>query len=451
MFGGSTVLDSKALTRIQSIALIAMIAIATVTGSVAYLLWTGPAQSAESIRVGICGDLDMGAGRATFRGATLAAEQINAQGGIKGRNLTIVAEDDDSETPPYDVAVATNALTKLITVDKADFIIATGGLSSAIANSDQDICADHKKIMFTTVVATDQFMQRVADSYDRYKYTFRIVPPNASTVSAGMLGGIITLGNYTGFNKVALLFQDYSSAKTAATDLNKTLPSNGFRIVYSNLFSRDSTDFTSYFAAAEAAGAEILVPYIAGGAGASFVREWYERQSPTVVWGVLTAAGDSSFWNLTEGKCDTVSFSGSPVVSGYPLTNNTLPAREAYIKRWGEVPSMTAVGAYDALRFILPEAIKRAGTTETGAVIKTLETTNVETSSARHFVFTSSHDVMAGSVNPNNSSEDCTVVFHFQWQNGKQVPVRPEKIMKEAGTTYKFPSWRGPWDNRQST
>jgi branched-chain amino acid transport system substrate-binding protein len=442
------VLNSKALTKIQSAALIAIIVVAAVAGSAAYILWSGPAQSAENIRIGVCGDLDMNAGKATLRGVTLAAEQINAEGGILGRNITIVAEDDDSETPPYDIAVATNALTKLITVDKADYIIATGGLSASIATSAQDICAEHKKILFTTVVSLDQFTQRVLDNYDKYKYYFRTVPPNSTTVSAGLLGDIITVGNYTGFTKVALLFQDFISAKQAASDLNKTLPNHGFQIVYSNLISTTTTDFTSYFAAIEAAGAQILVPYIAGQAGIPFAKEWYERQSPTVVWGIVTAAGSSDFWNLTEGKCDTISFAGSPVVSGYPLTNKTVPTREAYIKRWGEVPSLTAAGAYDTLRFILQDAIKRAGTTETEAVIKALETTNVETSSARHFVFTSSHDVMVGSGAPNSPAQDYMVTFIFQWQNGTQVPVRPEEIMKEAGATYKYPLWVGPWDNK---
>jgi branched-chain amino acid transport system substrate-binding protein len=443
-------LNSEALTKIQSLTLIAIVVLTAVSGSLLYFFTIRPGQSAESIRIGVCGDLDMGSGKSTLRGVTLAAEQINAQGGILGRNITIVTEDDDSETPPNDVAVAINALTRLITVDKVDFIISPGGFRTQIATPFQDIVSEHKKIMFTTVVASDEIMQRVLDNYNKYKYVFRVMPTNASTASAGMLGGIITLGNYTGFTKVALLFQDYTSAKTAASDLNKTLPSHGFQIVYSNLISTSVTDFTSYFAAIEAAGAEIVVPYITGAIGTAFVKEWHERQSPNVVWGVLTEAGHSDFWNVTEGKCDTVSFPGSPAVSGYPLTNKTVPTREAYIRRWGEVPTMTAVGAYDALKFILPDAIKRAGTTETEAVIKTLETTNVETSSARNFVFTSSHDIMVGSGTPNNPAEDYMVVMNFQWQNGAQVPMTPQGIMKETGATYKYPPWQGPWSNKQT-
>jgi hypothetical protein len=148
---------------------------------------------------------------------------------------------------------------------------------------------------------------------------------------------------------------------------------------------------------------------------------------------------------LTEGKCDTISSAGSSAVVGYPLTNKTMPTREAYIQRWGETPTETAVDAYDTLRFILADAIKRAGTTETEAVIRTLETTNTEISSARHFMFTSSHDVMVPSNDP---TWEYMVMCFFQWQNGTQVPVKPEAIMKEAGATYKYPPWHGPWDTK---
>ena len=438
-----TVLDSKALTKIQSVALIAIIVVAAVGGSVAYVLWRASLPPQENIIIGVCGDLDMPNGKATWQGAVLAAEQINAEGGVLGRNLTIVAEDDDCNTQPVDIAVAANALTKLITVDKADYIIAHGSPSTAMTY--QDICSEHKKIIITVHINLNNYTQRVQDEYEKYKYYFRTYATNETVVSAGLLGDIITVGNYTGFSKLAFLFQDLPSMRTMASSLNRSLPSHGFEIVYSNFFPFGTTDFTSYFSAIEASGAEILVPFISGQEGLPFVKEWYDRQSPLVVWGNLAVASDSGFWELTEGKCDYVSFAGSPVVSGYPLTNKTVPTREAYIQRWGEVPINVAVAAYDTLRFILPDAIRRAGTTETEAVIKALETTNVETSMARHFVFTSSHDVMVGSGSVNDPAEDYMVQCIFQWQNGTQVPMRPEAIMKEAGATYKYPQWQGPW------
>ncbi len=67
---------------------------------------------------------------------------------------------------------------------------------------------------------------------------------------------------------------------------------------------------------------------------------------------------------------------GLPIIAGYPFTNKTLATREAYIQRWGDIPDGYATAAYDAVRFILPDAIRRAGTTETQAVIKALEKTD---------------------------------------------------------------------------
>ena len=55
--GNCIVLDSKALSKIHSVALIAIIVVTTVSGSVAYVLWSGQVQPGETIRIGICDDL----------------------------------------------------------------------------------------------------------------------------------------------------------------------------------------------------------------------------------------------------------------------------------------------------------------------------------------------------------------------------------------------------------
>jgi ABC-type branched-subunit amino acid transport system substrate-binding protein len=235
--------------------------------------------------------------------------------------------------------------------------------------------------------------------------------------------------------------------------LSSTLPQYGFEVVYNGAVLFSATDFTSQFAAIEASGAEILVPVMVTQAGTFFVEEWRERQSPFVIWGILPTIQNSNAWSLTEGKCEFVSSNGMPVVAGYPWTNRSLPTREAFIQRWGEPPSDIAAAAYDTVRFILSDAIKRAGTTETQAVIKTLETTDVETSMARHFVFTSLHDMMMTFADPNDPTaidEGYIMFMTFQWQDGIQVPVYPEEIMKEAGATYKYPPWKGTWSEKQT-
>jgi branched-chain amino acid transport system substrate-binding protein len=224
--------------------------------------------------------------------------------------------------------------------------------------------------------------------------------------------------------------------------LDIRLPENGFELVYKGVFPMRSLDFSSYFAAAEAAEVEVLLPLIASDSGIPFIKEYHDRQSPILVQGLIVTASSPEGWTMTDGKCENIILAAGEMVAGYPITSKTLPTRDAYLDRWGE--SITSGLAYDLMRFILPDAIERAGTLETEAVIEALEKTSIETSTVENFVFTKSHCALTGE-NPNNPDASYRLSLLFQWQNGNLVPVYPQRIMEEAGATYKFPPWPGPW------
>ena len=438
-------MDFKALTKLQSAALIVFVVVAVVGGSIAFSLWNASQPSPENIRIGICADLDNTIGKGIWRAAILAAEEVNAEGGVLGRNLTIVAADDDGEGS-QDVAVMTSALVRLITVDKADFII-SNVLSPQGFFPEVDICRENNKIMFTTGATLDEFPQRVLDDYENYKYFFKLFGANTTSIATGLLDDVATVAKYGGFTKVALLYQDVSTFEQTAAILESSFPSRGLEIVYSVSIPVTSTDFTSYFAAVEASGAEIVVPLIFTRASVPFVKEWYDRESPFVVVGVLSGCGDPEFWDATGGKCEYVSIRGPPFVAGYNLTDRSMQTREVYLERWGTpIPTAYATAAYDGVRCILPDAIKRAGTTETQAVIKTLETIDAATSLARHFVFTKAHDFMIGVAGSASPPEEYLLFGVLQWQANKTfVTVVPEGLMEDSGAKYMFPPWQGPW------
>jgi len=429
-------LSSQAITKIQSIILIAVIVVAAVGGVVAYVLLSGEQQSSETIKIGICADIDNIIGKCVLQGAKLAAEQVNAEGGVLGKNFEIVAEDDDSETGNLDLIVATNAMTRLVTVDEADFII-----SLIYGFTYREIAFEHTKILFTTYESTDELTQGVLDNYDRYKYYFRAGSGNTTAGMEGIVDSIVACRNHTSFNKVAFIYwfvmEDFVSSMT------DSLEKQGFEVVLSAPIT-DVPDFSSAFAKVEEAGAEILFPMIFGTAGIPFVKEYYDRQSPMVMWGNLQMGATNEFWEITEGKCEHITCGGYSIVAGYPLTTKTLPTKDAYLERWGEEITSNAAVAYDTVRFILPDAIERAGTTETEAVIKALEETDIETSLVRRFVFTSSHDIMSVK---GPEQKDYFFAATFQWQDGVLVPVYPIWLMEEAGVSYTFPDWPGPWDN----
>ena len=251
----------------------------------------------------------------------------------------------------------------------------------------------------------------------------------------------------TGFNKIGYISEDFQWNNQLTDGLDVFLPQNDFELVYKGKFPLETTvDFSSYFAQAEAAGVEVMVPIILRDAAIPFVKEYYDRQSPMFLFGgALTSVSFEESWDWTDGKCEYVCVGAQPAVAGYPLTSKTLAAREAYMNRW-KSDMVWDASAYDGIRFILADAIERAGTIETEAGIKALEETSIETTSARNFVFTPAHCTLMGE-NPNDPNADYMMVLLFQWQNGELVPVYPKRIMEEAGATYTFPDWPGPWDN----
>ncbi len=424
--------NSTALTKIQSIILIIVIVFAMVGGIAAYFWWIGGDDSSDTIKIGLCQDLGMTEGIDTFEGAVLAAEQINAEGGILGRQVEIISEDNDhQEGDPSKVKAA---MERLIHVHNVDFIVGGAGASTILV---QDIASENKIVFMQNTFTHYSWGERVLDDYEKYKYWFTNFPNSTSNIDP-MLQSIVTLGDYTGFDNVGIL-ADPAWTKDHLDVFNYYLPEvYGFNIVYQKEVAPSVLDFTSYFTAMKEADVEILVPLLAMQNSISFAKEWHDIEPPFVVWGINFYGQDSLYWEWTEGKCETMSIMAHPSVAGYPITDKTIPAREAYFERWGHVPTFVGSSTYGAIRFVLADAIERAGTIETEAVIKALEETDLYGIDGR-VVYTSSHNLMVG--------EGYTELLVFQWQeDGARVPVYPRNIMEKAGATYKFPDWPGPWD-----
>jgi branched-chain amino acid transport system substrate-binding protein len=413
--------------------LIAIIVVAAVGGA-AYVLLDGEEQSSETIKIGLLTDMGSAAGEDAWKGAFLAAEQLNVEGGILGRKVEVVRESKSSNDPTE----VNSALVRLLSQHKVDFIIGGAGQQGLMV---QEVVAEFKRIFIDFASQRNIYSQRVLDDYDIGKYYFRVLG-NESSVAPETT--FLHLRELTGFNRVGFITTDLPAWKDKLDELEVVLPEQGFDIVYREHFPLGTFDFTSYFARAEQAEVEIMYALVFGNDGIYFAKEYHERQSPMVIYGFLGGMEGTDGWEITGGSCEYISLAFLPFVAGYPLTSKTIPDREAYIDRWGEVPSLASANVYNTLRYILSDAIERAETTATEAVIEALEKTRIETTDARNFVFTSSHDVMM-SKDPNDT--EYKTVLSFQWVDEKLVPIAPKAIMEEAGTSYTFPDWFGPWDD----
>ncbi len=435
-------LDSNALTKIRSIILIAVIAVAGV-GGFAYVLFNNETQSSETVKIGVLTNLDSVAGKHVWQGTILAAEELNNEGGILGREVEVIAEDTAEGT---DALFVTSSLNRLIGIHEVDFIIMAVSVSD-VGFACQEIIAENEKVTIAVSGNSNVFTQRVLDDYDKYKYFFR-TQFNATSISLGMTDSLVFCRELTGFNKVGYLGTDAGWTKGVMQGLDAVLPEvYGFDLVYKGAFPYDNFEFSSYFAAAEAAGTEILLTLSAGAEAIPIAKEYYDRQSPMIVFGgSLGEVGTLDGWDITDGKCNHMAIAALPITVKYPLTSKTVPVYEAYFNRWNQECHNAAARAFDSLKYILADAIERAGTIEADAVVEALEETKIETTMARNFVFTESHDLLFGEM-LHDPDAQYAIVMCFQWQNGEFVPVFPKKIMEEAGATLTFPDWPGPWDN----
>jgi len=312
-------LNSEALTKIQSIILIAIIVVAAVIGGAVYVFMSEEPQQTQTIKIGVCNDLDSLGGyiETTWKGAVLAAEQINAEGGILGKQIELVSEDSDAYSMPFDPSRVSLAISKLITYHKVDFVIGGGSIEANMIL--QDIAAEHKIIFIGNDSPGDLLTERVQNNYEKYKFFFKSAPPSQTVLAAYNRETFVALREYTGFNKIAYVAQDIMVWDDYIEKAIEPLVElHGFEVVYGNKFPPGTVDFSSYFAAAEAAGAEIMIPLILGNEGISFTKEWYDRQSPMVIWGVNGVAGADYYWEITDGKCEHETTSIFPFDVGYP-------------------------------------------------------------------------------------------------------------------------------------
>ena len=258
------------MTKIQSIILIAIVVVAAVGGA-AYVLFGEDGQSSDTIKIGVFGDLDATDGKEVLQSVILAAEQINAEGGLLGRQVEVIGEDDDGGIDPV---LTTTAMTKLITNHKVDFLI---GGTFTLGLTVQEIIAQHKKIFISVNAIPEMCEQRVLDDYDKYKYYFT-VGSNESSVFPAMTNSIVSLRQNTGFNKIGYIGIAGDWTNSMMDELDASFLENGFERVYRDTYPPDTIDFSSYFAAAESAGVEVMITMIYLSEGIPFVKEWYDRQ-----------------------------------------------------------------------------------------------------------------------------------------------------------------------------
>ena len=154
-----------------------------------------PVWGEDVIKVGVIGPMHFLQGKGHWNGALMAQEEINAKGGIpvgdKKYKVELVKADSNEF---LNITDATNAMERLMSQDKVDFVV--GGFRTEAVLAMQDIAMDYKKIFLGVGAAHPEICARVAKDYNRYKYWFRVSPINSKYLVKVCLINLGTVGAY---------------------------------------------------------------------------------------------------------------------------------------------------------------------------------------------------------------------------------------------------------------
>jgi branched-chain amino acid transport system substrate-binding protein len=373
------------------------------------------------------------------RAIKLAAEEINAKGGVtigkEKRPLKIEVMDTRDLEPGVPTSDALLVVEKLILEKNADFIVG-GPVRSEAALAAMDLLSKYKKVsILTTGVLTPKYHQRVAEEYDKFKYCFRISGEVGWMVTGEFLPCQMDIKTKFGLNKLFIMVQDVAHARGGGDLVAKLSAEKGWEVLGKEVYPTGTTDYSVGLIKAKQEKAQVILIWMDMPESSILLKQWYDMKVPALVFGqIIAAAEQPGFWKATEGKGEyclaSVVNAGNAPSKATPWTMKFV---EAYQKRYGLEPEGYGTSSSYMGVYVLKDAIERAGTLDSDAIVAALEKTDLMGVYGRIRFNPKNHQVIP-SIDPNEGA----VGTIFQWQAGKRVVVFPPKI---AMGEIKLPPW----------
>jgi branched-chain amino acid transport system substrate-binding protein len=398
-----------------------------------------PVWGAKTIKIGVIGPMNFMQGKGHWNGALMAQEEVNAKGGIQvGRRKMKVEVVKADSNEFLNITDATNAMERLMTQDKVDFVV--GGFRSEAVLAMQDVAMDYKKMFLGTGAAHPEICARVAKDYNRYKYWFRVTPINSrylvkvTLINLATVSG--TLKKVLGIQKpkVAIVAEKAMWIDPMMKAIEANVPKMGMDLVGIWRPSATATDVTAELAAVQRADAQIIFTIFSASVGITFARQAGELKIPAAFTGINVEAQKDGFLAATQGK-GNYAVSMTTYIRGVSYNELTQPFIEKYIKKFGELPTYTAV-TYDAIKHVLAKTIEEAGTIDAEKLIPKMEKSEYKGPAAPKTKFDKNHDLVFG---PGYATG-----MTFQWQDGKMRGWWPngwQGVTYKGMTSYKIPPW----------
>ena len=279
-------------------------------------------------RTGFLGPL----GDFAVQGIGLAAEEINAAGGVNGRKIELVLE--DSVNPQTASAKAE----RLIERDKVAMLI--GEISSASGLAIGQVAKRTKTVFINTGCNSDALR-----GSDCNQYMFHIEGANSMYVQA--VGTYLLKENLVRGKKWYSLTADYAFGYDLLKVAKMFMEKNGGQFAADELVPTDASDFSPFLLKIRQSRPDIVISNLAGNQITNFLKQYSEYGLPFPVVGF--AFDTAVAWGLGKGN-----FSGVWPLVWHHLVDT--PTSKKYIAafqaKYNKLPENQSWGDYFSLKIV---------------------------------------------------------------------------------------------------
>jgi branched-chain amino acid transport system substrate-binding protein len=293
----------------------------------------------------------------------LEVARFNAAGGVDGRQVEVIYEDDAT-----DPAKAQAATTRLIEQEKVVAIIGATGTGQTMGmRGDIDRAGIAQVSMAGGNAITAQFD----------KLVFQTPWPNRLVVPY-----TLAFMKKQGITKIGLLSDSGGYGKDGRQVVLDQVAGYGITIVADETFNAGDTDMTTQLTKIKAKGPQAIWMWAAGKEGAVIVKN---ARALGAVWGASAKEEALIYGTPGNGRKEFVEGAGS-AAEGFTFAAGHILAPESYgkdteayktatdfidryTKKYGKAPDIFAGHAYDAITIVL-DGLKRAGAGADGAKLR---------------------------------------------------------------------------------
>lgn len=325
------------------------------------LMLTGVSIASDTIKIGIAGahSGDLASyGLPIVKAARLVVEEVNAKGGILGKKVEVIAEDDVCKPE-----VATNTATKLVT---QGVTVVVGHVCSGATKAALDIYKDAKIVVMSASATNPDLTQS-----GKYPNFFRTIASDDAQAKLEVDFALNTLK----LKKIAVLHDKGDYGKGLAEYAKGFVEKSGkAEVVFFEGVTPGAVDYSAVVKKIKKSGAEAV---IFGGYHPEASKIVGQMRKDKMKTFLISGDGvkDDTFIKVAGKYAEGVYATGPRDTSANPMD---IAAKAAYKKAYGEDVGVFSINGYAATQALL-NAIQKAGSTDYNAIIKALQTELVDT------------------------------------------------------------------------